>query len=135
MTVHGARRRRPREKPKQGRIKCVVWDLDNTVWDGVLLEDGEVTSAPAAVVADPQTLDSGASCNSIASRNDHDAAMAKLRELGLDEKFLYPQINWNSKSESIRQIATDDQPRPGRLRLRRRPGVRARRGGVTRCPR
>ena len=30
-------------KPAQGKIKCVVWDLDNTLWDGVLLEDGDVT--------------------------------------------------------------------------------------------
>jgi FkbH-like protein len=31
--------------------------------------------------------------------------MAKLRELGLEEYFLYPQINWNSKAASIAQIA------------------------------
>ena len=24
----------------QKKIKCVVWDLDNTLWDGVLVEDG-----------------------------------------------------------------------------------------------
>src|ERR1051326_7706684 len=29
MTDHGAT-----------RLKCVVWDLDNTVWDGILVEDG-----------------------------------------------------------------------------------------------
>ena len=23
-------------------VKCLVWDLDNTLWQGVLLEDGEV---------------------------------------------------------------------------------------------
>ncbi len=22
------------------KLKCVVWDLDNTLWDGVLVEDG-----------------------------------------------------------------------------------------------
>jgi predicted enzyme involved in methoxymalonyl-ACP biosynthesis len=27
-----------KKKEKQS-IKCVVWDLDNTVWDGILLED------------------------------------------------------------------------------------------------
>ncbi|MGX9225305.1 hypothetical protein ACWV95_01430 [Streptomyces albus] len=26
--------------------KCVVWDLDNTVWDGVLLEGDELTVRP-----------------------------------------------------------------------------------------
>ena len=25
------------------KIKCVIWDLDNTVWNGVLIEDKEVT--------------------------------------------------------------------------------------------
>jgi FkbH-like protein len=30
-------------------IKCVVWDLDNTLWDGVLLEDPEVRLRPSVV--------------------------------------------------------------------------------------
>jgi FkbH-like protein len=33
--------------------------------------------------------------------------MAKLRELGIEEYFIYPQISWNSKSSSITQIAAD----------------------------
>ena len=91
-------------KPRQGRIKCVVWDLDNTLWDGVLLEDGEVTVRPEAV-AHIRRLDAMGVLHSIASKNDHDTAMAKLRELGLDDLFLYPRIGWNAKSESVRQIA------------------------------
>lgn len=93
------------EKPKQGRIKCVVWDLDNTVWDGVLLEDGDVRPRPN-VVKHIQELDRKGVLHSVASKNDHDAAMAKLEELGLAEYFLAPQINWNAKSESVRRIAT-----------------------------
>ena len=27
-------------KKKIDKIKCVVWDLDNTLWDGILIEDG-----------------------------------------------------------------------------------------------
>ncbi|MGC5334074.1 HAD-IIIC family phosphatase [Micromonospora sp. DT62] len=94
----------PPTKPKQGRIKCVVWDLDHTVWDGVLLEDGEVTVRPAAV-EQIRALDAMGVLNSVASKNDHEAAMAKLRELGLDEMFVFPRIGWDAKSESIRQIA------------------------------
>jgi FkbH-like protein len=92
------------EKPKQGRIKCVVWDLDNTLWDGVLLEDGDVVLRPD-VVEHVKRLDKMGVLHSIASKNDHDAAMAKLRSFGLAELFLYPQVNWNAKSESIRRIA------------------------------
>jgi FkbH-like protein len=83
----------------------VVWDLDNTLWDGVLLEDSAVTLRPS-VVAHIRRLDSMGVLHSVASKNDPETAMAKLRELGLAGLFLYPQINWNAKSSSIRQIAT-----------------------------
>ena len=94
-----------KKKDKQS-IKCVVWDLDNTVWDGVLLEDTNVTLRPH-VVEIIKTLDARGILHSVASRNDHDVAMAKLKEFGLDEYFLYPQIHWNVKSTSIAQIAKD----------------------------
>lgn len=102
-------------------VKCVVWDLDNTVWDGVLLEDGDVTLRPA-VVEVIRTLDERGILHSIASRNDHDAAMAKLTEFGIAEYFLHPQIHWGNKSDSVRSVAeafnigidtlafVDDQP-------------------------
>ncbi|MFJ5779710.1 HAD-IIIC family phosphatase [Streptomyces sp. NPDC093094] len=102
-------------------VKCVVWDLDNTVWDGVLLEDGDVTLRPE-VVEVIRTLDERGILHSVASRNDHDAAMAKLEEFGIAEYFLYPQINWGNKSESVKAVAeainigvdtlafVDDQP-------------------------
>lgn len=94
------------EKQEKQSIKCVVWDLDDTVWDGILLEDQEVRVRPD-VVEIIRTLDERGILHSIASRNDHDAAMARLREHGLDEYFLYPQINWNSKAASVAQIAQD----------------------------
>lgn len=94
-----------KKKDKQS-IKCVVWDLDNTVWDGILLEDTDVKLRPH-VVEMIRTLDERGILHSVASRNDHATAMAKLKEFGLDEYFLYPQINWNSKASSITQIAAD----------------------------
>ncbi|HYN20798.1 MAG TPA: HAD-IIIC family phosphatase [Thermoanaerobaculia bacterium] len=94
-----------KKKEKQS-IKCVVWDLDNTIWDGILLEDAEVQLRPQ-VVQILKTLDQRGILHSIASRNDPETAMRKLRELELDEYFLYPQINWNSKASSIAQIAAD----------------------------
>ncbi len=104
-TSHAAAVHAAKKKEKQS-IKCVVWDLDNTVWDGILLEDGDVTLRPH-VVHILKTLDERGILHSIASRNDHGAAMAKLKEFGIDEYFLYPQINWNSKAASITQIAQD----------------------------
>jgi FkbH-like protein len=91
---------------KEQQIKCLVWDLDNTLWKGTLIEDAQVTVDPAAVQL-IKTLDERGILQSVASKNDADLAMSKLIELGLAEYFLYPQIHWNSKSGSIHSIAKE----------------------------
>jgi FkbH-like protein len=87
-----------------GALKVLVWDLDNTLWDGTLLEGDAVRLRPAAAAA-LHTLDARGILLSIASKNDHDQAMGKLRELGIDEYFVYPQIGWSSKSSGLEAIA------------------------------
>lgn len=86
------------------KIKCVVWDLDNTLWDGVLLEDNQVKPR-REVLTIIRILDERGILQSIASKNNYEIAMGKLEELGINEYFLYPQINWNSKSSSVKNIA------------------------------
>ncbi|MFJ1707687.1 HAD-IIIC family phosphatase [Kitasatospora sp. NPDC088346] len=85
-------------------VKCLVWDLDDTLWQGTLLEDEEVRLAEGIrrVVLD---LDARGILQSVASKNDHDLAWAKLEQLGLAEYFVLPQIGWGTKSESVRRIA------------------------------
>ncbi len=101
----GRETREPARSQRPARtVKCLVWDLDNTLWDGVLLEDEQV-SLREGVVGVVRTLDDRGILQSIASRCDHAAAMAKLGEFGLAEYFLYPQINWGSKVPSIKVIA------------------------------
>ncbi|MCC5658370.1 HAD-IIIC family phosphatase [Nostoc sp. XA010] len=85
-------------------IKCIVWDLDNTLWHGVLLED-EKLSLRKDIVNIIHTLDDRGILQSIASKNNYATAIAKLEEYGLKEYFLYPQINWNSKASSVKEIA------------------------------
>lgn len=92
-----------KQADKKG-VKCVVWDLDNTLWDGVLLEDDRIFLRNE-VVEIIKKLDSRGILQSIASKNDAARAMAQLQEFELHEYFLYPQINWNSKSSSIQEIA------------------------------
>ncbi len=106
---------------QETKIKCVIWDLDNTLWDGVLLED-DVVCLRETVIEVIKTLDNRGILQSIASKNEHTKAMEKLQEFGLDEYFLYPQISWNSKVASIKATAkllnigtdsiafVDDQP-------------------------
>lgn len=91
---------------RRGRIKCVVWDLDNTLWKGVLVEGGAQVLRDDAVAA-LRALDERGILHSIASRNDHGAAMEQLEVHGLADYFLYPQISWNRKSDAIARIARD----------------------------
>ncbi|EPR12031.1 HAD-IIIC family phosphatase [Ruminiclostridium papyrosolvens] len=86
------------------KIKCVVWDLDNTLWDGVLLEDENVTLHEDFVQL-IKVMDSRGILQSVASKNEYNVAMKKLEEFGLAEYFLYPQIGWNTKSSFIQNIA------------------------------
>jgi FkbH-like protein len=85
-------------------LKVVVWDLDNTLWQGILLEDGDVKPREGVVEA-VRELDARGVVQSVASRNDEATALARLTELGLAEYFLVPQIGWGAKSESVRRIA------------------------------
>lgn len=84
-------------------IKCVIWDLDNTIWDGTLPEGDDVTLKPG-IVDVLKKLDSRGILHSIASKNNYEPAMEKMKEFGIDEYFLYPEINWNSKSSMITNI-------------------------------
>ncbi|MBW4660749.1 MAG: HAD-IIIC family phosphatase [Drouetiella hepatica Uher 2000/2452] len=100
LTSGQSENKRDSSKP----IKCVVWDLDNTLWHGVLLEDEQVFLRED-VVSIIKTLDSRGILQSLVSKNEYAKAMSKLEDLGLHDYFLYPQINWNTKSSSIQQIA------------------------------
>ncbi len=85
-------------------VKCLVWDLDNTLWNGTLVEDGdvEIDDAVRKVVVG---LDARGVLQAVSSRNDHDEAWARLEKLGLAEYFVLPHIGWGPKSESVRTIA------------------------------
>ncbi len=85
-------------------VKCLIWDLDNTLWQGTLLEDTDV-QLPREVRDVIVELDSRGIMQSIASKNDYDMAWRRLEELGIAEYFVHPQINWGRKSDSVREIA------------------------------
>lgn len=88
------------------KIKCVVWDLDNTLWDGILVEDGaEKLVLKPGILDVIHELDRRGILQSVASKNNHDEAIQLLERLKLREIFLAPQISWNAKSDSVREIA------------------------------
>jgi len=88
------------------KIKCVVWDLDNTLWNGVLVEDGPERLALKTGIADViQALDQRGILHSIASKNNPEDALQAIKKFQLDHYFLCPQISWQPKSQGIKAIA------------------------------
>lgn len=88
------------------KLKCVIWDLDNTLWSGTLIESEESALALRDTVLETIVeLDRRGIVQSIASKNDFSPAMEALKRLGVDEYFLYPQIHWKPKSASLSAIA------------------------------
>jgi FkbH-like protein len=95
-----------KENNKARKIKCVVWDLDHTLWDGILVEDGPSRLKLKPGVAEIiHALDQRGILNSIASKNNPEDALAVVRRFRLDEYFLGPQISWQPKSQAIKAIA------------------------------
>lgn len=90
------------------KVKCAAWDLDGTLWDGVIGEDGPdgVTPRPEALEL-VRELDARGVLQTIASKNDHWRAWPKIESLGLADMFLYPAIHWGPKSASLREIAKE----------------------------
>ncbi|GLZ01158.1 HAD-IIIC family phosphatase [Actinoplanes sp. NBRC 103695] len=87
-----------------GLIKCVIWDLDDTVWAGTLAE-GRGVRLSTEVREAIETLDQRGILQSVASKNASGPALAELSRLGLHDYFLAPQISWQPKSDLVAEIA------------------------------
>lgn len=85
-------------------IKCLVWDLDQTLWAGTLMENRDCRLRPG--VRDIlRELDCRGILLSIASANEEYVALTHLRKKRIAHLFLHPQICWGNKVSSIQQIA------------------------------
>jgi methoxymalonate biosynthesis protein len=88
-------------------IKCVVWDLDNTLWPGIVLE-GEPNDLPdpdASVLGIISKLEARGIVSSVASRNDPALGERLLAHPMLAGRFVAPQVSWEPKSQAVRRIA------------------------------
>lgn len=83
-------------------IRLVIWDLDETFWQGTL-EEGPVTVPPdhAEIV---KALARRGIVSAICSRNDHATAKARLEQCGLWEWFVFNRIDYTFKSVLVNDI-------------------------------
>lgn len=80
-------------------IKLIIWDLDDTFWQGTLSEGGATAKAEnIRLVCD--TTDTGI-INSICSKNEPEPTIAHLKDLGIWEYFVFASINWDNKGARL----------------------------------
>ena len=92
------------------QIKMVVWDLDDTFWAGTLSEGGGRVKAENVAIL--RALVDRGIMNSICSKNDFDAAKARLKEIGVWDLFVFPRINWQPKGAQIAELIDSCRLRP-----------------------
>lgn len=83
-------------------IKLIIWDLDETFWQGTL-SDGAVSIPEKHKQLICNMADVGV-VSSICSKNDADRVRVVLEKHGLQDMFVFPSVNWTPKGERVRQI-------------------------------
>jgi HAD superfamily phosphatase (TIGR01681 family) len=91
-------------------IKCITWDLDDTLWDGRLCED-KVTLRPQ-IHCILKELKERNLVLCATSRNPQLIGLKRekiihlLKDAGIDDIFTYLEINDRPKSENVKKIAS-----------------------------
>jgi methoxymalonate biosynthesis protein len=87
-------------------VKCVVWDIDNTLIDGVYLESGDTPpAANPAMTAALSDLASRGILHAIASKNPPQAAVHAAAATGA--YFAAVECGWGAKSGALARIAAE----------------------------
>lgn len=87
-------------------IKCVIWDIDNTLLAGVYLESGPPPpAADPAIIAVLRELGSRGIIHALASRNPPEAAEYVRQVTGT--RFAAAECGWGRKSESVGRVISE----------------------------
>lgn len=99
--------------PDFQKIKLVIWDLDETFWQGILSE-GSVVISDANKKIITLLTDAGI-IHSICSKNNLSDVKTVLENNGLWEYFVFTSINWDAKGARVKQLIADMQLRPANV--------------------
>lgn len=81
------------------KVKLVIWDLDNTFWNGIISEEDVIVIQKHVSLI--RELNRHGIVSSICSKNDFAQCENKLKEIGIWESFVFPSIDWTSKSNRV----------------------------------
>lgn len=83
-------------------LKLVIWDLDDSFWDGTLSE------GPVRLVEENvrliKLLAGRGIVSSICSKNDELAVRKVLDDAGISDYFIFPSIDWTPKGQRIVEL-------------------------------
>lgn len=82
-------------------IKLVIWDMDNTFWNGTISEE-EIVPVSDNIEILYDLMNRGI-VNGIVSKNEYDVVEKKLSELEVSDNFVFKIINWEPKGPQIRE--------------------------------
>ena len=87
-------------------VKCIVFDLDNTIWDGTLDANDDVKLNSKIYKYIEKAFQKGIVL-AIASKNNYEQAYKKILELGIEKYFYKFYISWDDKYKAINDLAND----------------------------
>jgi FkbH-like protein len=90
------------------RTKLVVWDCDNTLWDGtVFYKDKENVKIKPGTKEALKELNKRSIKNTICSKNYNKDVENFLKKFGIDKYFEKPEVGWGLKSDAIKKLAKE----------------------------
>lgn len=87
-------------------IKCVAWDLDNTIWNGIADEGLPLELRPRVSEILHMLNDMGI-VNAVVSKNKQDIVQELIKEFKIEKYFLITTANWKSKYSNIINLSKD----------------------------
>ncbi|MFE9577925.1 HAD-IIIC family phosphatase [Nocardia sp. NPDC006044] len=84
-------------------LRCLVWELDNTLWDGAVSDRTSGAPRPTALRT-LRLLSERGIWHAVASRGDREWTLDKLYRHGVYEMFSALEIGWGPKSSAISRI-------------------------------
>ncbi|GGK34954.1 HAD-IIIC family phosphatase [Nocardia camponoti] len=85
-------------------VRCLVWELDDTLWDGVVA-DQTITALRQPAVRTLTQLSERGVVHAVAARGDSARTLPALYRHGCYEMFSAIEVGWGRKSAALVRIA------------------------------